>query len=318
MPVDPSPALQPRSTSADCAPPWDRVDKAVIYASEALRIARFVREYPSIETGGELFGYWTNSGAPVVSYAVGPGRGSVHRDMSFRQNADWLHGLGTDLYDRHALQHIGAWHSHHRLGLNEPSLLDIRTVVRGIEERSKFLLMIATLDTPKSPVVQNYYLVGRTGKYRPLRLRSLPGESPFRTRLGEPGEESVQDHAAIVPWCSGELLRLRRRPLVRSSAASNGERQPKSSPANAPSKGGDVRSKTARRFQCRPIAPTQGKLPPPSRRQEERAQDCLQVEFHGGQIVVNREVRAQVNELGKPQDFALAKRKPPSNRPDSG
>lgn len=287
MPVDPSPALQPRSASVDGAPPWDHVDKVLIYAAEALRIARFVREYPSIETGGELFGYWTNSGAPVVSYAVGPGRGSVHRDTSFHQNADWLHGLGTDLYDRHALQHIGAWHSHHRFGLNEPSWMDIRTVVRGIEERSKFLLMIATLDAaPESPVVQNYYLVGRTGRYRPLRLRSLPGESPFRTRLGEPGEESVEDHAAIVPWCSGELLRLpRRRPLARSSAASNGERQPKSQ-ANAPSKGGDVRRKTARRSQRPSIAPTQEKPPPPPCRPEAKAQDCLQVEFRAGRIVV--------------------------------
>ena len=287
MPVDLSPAIQPRSMSADCAPPWDHVDKVVIYAAEALRIARFVREYPSIETGGELFGYWTNSGAPVVSYAVGPGRGSVHRDMSFRQNADWLHGLGTDLYDRHALQHIGAWHSHHQLGLNEPSWLDIRTVVRGIEERSKFLLMIATLDAaPESFVVQNYYLVGRTGKYRPLRLRSLPGESPFRTRPAEPGEESVQNHAAIVPWCSGELLRPpHRRPPLRLSAASNGERQPKN-PADAPSKGGDVRSKTARRFQRPSIAPTQEKLAARPCRPEAKAQDCLNVEFQAGRIVV--------------------------------
>ena len=212
----------PRSASVDGLPPWNQADKVVIYTDEALRIARFVQEYPCLETGGELFGYWTNSGAPVVSYIVGPGPGSTHWHTHFRQNADWLHEVGTSLYDRHALQHIGAWHSHHRLGLNQPSPLDIRTVVRGMEARSKFLLMIATLDAaPDSPVVQNYYLVGPCGDYKLLRLKRLMGPSPFREGQCHPGEERVRDPAAIVHWCSGEIApSLHGRSLVRSSVAS--------------------------------------------------------------------------------------------------
>lgn len=228
-----SPTLAPRCTSVDDLRPWNCADKVVIYADEALRIARFVREYPCIETGGELFGYWLDSGAPVVSYILGPGLGSIHQYTSFHQDPDWLNDVGTELYDRHALQHIGAWHSHHRLGLNQPSKADVRTVVRGIEGRSKFLLMIATLDAaPNSPVVQSYYLVGRNGNYKPLRLKPLTGSSPFRTGPDHAGEESVRDPAAIVPWCSGELAqRLHRQSLERPSAANGRARRPKSDAA---------------------------------------------------------------------------------------
>ena len=189
---------------------WHRVKKALIYGDEAMRIARFVQEYPDIETGGDLFGYWTNSGAPVVSYVIGPGRGSAHRPASFYQNADWLHDVGVDLYDRHGLQHIGAWHSHHRLGLNQPSGGDIRTVVRAMAAKnwSTFVLMIATLDArPGSPVVQNYYLVNPDGDYKPLRLLLLDYRSPFRQGQDDPREESVQDPAANVRWRAGPSIR---------------------------------------------------------------------------------------------------------------
>ncbi len=202
---------RPRATLAHVPHPeglhaWRRANKALIYGDEAMRIARFVQECPDVETGGDLFGYWTNSGAPVVSYAIGPGRGSAHAHASFYQNADWLHDVGVGLYDRHGLQHIGAWHSHHRLGLDQPSEGDIRTVVRGMAARnwSKFLLMIATLDMrPGSPVVQNYYLVNARGGYKPIRLLMLDGRSPFRTGPDDPREESVRDPAANVHWRTG-------------------------------------------------------------------------------------------------------------------
>lgn len=265
---DPRTPLPP-ATPVAAMRPWHHADKVAIYTDEALRIARFVREYPCIETGGELFGYWLESGAPVVSYILGPGRGSIHRHASFHQNVDWLQEIGTALYDRHSLQHIGSWHSHHRLGMNEPSWGDIRTVVRGIEGRSKFLLMIATLDTaPNSPVVQNYYLVSPDGDYKPLRLKSLPGGSPFRTEPAHPGEESVQDPAAIVPWCSGELVRpFHKRALERSRAADGRKRKPKVGRAerfaNAPLAGNGVPSEASKPSLGEPTVP-EGEGGPPS------------------------------------------------------
>lgn len=178
---------------------WHRANRISIYSEEAERISRFVMAYPNLETGGDLFGFWTNSGAPVVSYVIGPGRYSRHCYASFYQDAEWLHDAGTGLYDRHGLQHIGEWHSHHQLGLNQPSAGDIRTVVRGMEAKnwSKFVLMIATRDArPGSPVVQGYYLVNPDGDYKPLRPRVLPGGSPFRTGPHDTREEPLEGPAA--------------------------------------------------------------------------------------------------------------------------
>lgn len=181
------------------SPDWHSANKVSIYHGEAERISRFVMAYPNLETGGDLFGFWTNSGAPVVSYAIGPGRYSTHCYARFYQDAKWLHDAGVGLYDRHGLQHIGEWHSHHQLGLNQPSAGDIRTVVRGMEAKNwpKFVLMIATRDaTAGSPVVQSYYLVNPDGGYKPLRPRALPGGSPFRTGPNDPREEPFHGPAA--------------------------------------------------------------------------------------------------------------------------
>ena len=178
---------------------WQRVNRVSIYGEEAARISRFVMAYPNLETGGDLFGFWTNSGAPVIAYVIGPGRRSAHRYTSFYQDEDWLCEAGTGLYDRHGLQHIGEWHSHHRLGLNKPSDGDIRTVVRGMAAKnwSKFVLMIATRDEKAgSPVLQNYYLVNPNGAYKPLRPRALAGGSPFRAGPDDPREESAEGAAA--------------------------------------------------------------------------------------------------------------------------
>ena len=188
--------------------PRGEVGKALIYADEAQRIARFVCEYPTIETGGDLFGYWTHSGVPVVSYAIGPGCGSRHHPSSFYQDADWLHDEGVRLYDQHGLQHIGEWHSHHQMGINHPSQGDIRTVVRGMAAKnwSRFLLMIATLSPrPRSPVLQNYYLVRPDGNHWPLRVQVLDGGSPFRTGLDDPREEPILGPPASVHWHPGPM-----------------------------------------------------------------------------------------------------------------
>ena len=207
MHVKPSPPTpRARSRQADNhLRDWHRANKVSIYNGEAERISRFVMAYPDLETGGDLFGFWTNSGAPVVSYVIGPGIRSTHHYASFYQDVEWLHRAGTDLYDRHGLQHIGEWHSHHRLGLKQPSAGDIRTVVRGMEEKNwaKFVLMIATKDASAgSPVVQNYYLVSPSGDYKPLRPRALPGGSPFRVGPKDPREEPFRgpaEHLASLP-----------------------------------------------------------------------------------------------------------------------
>jgi hypothetical protein len=180
--------------------------KVLIYRAEADRLGQLTFQYSDIETGGDLFGYWTHSGSPVVSYVVGPGQRSRHHRTSFYQDEGYLHDIGTDLYDQHGLQHVGEWHSHHRLGLNEPSQGDMDTVRSGMRQRgwSRFLLVITTITGEEAgSVLQNYFLfMGQASPPEPLRILCLRGTSPFRRPELDDREEKRR-RGGEVSWRPG-------------------------------------------------------------------------------------------------------------------
>lgn len=117
---------------------------AIIYRSEFDYISRCILDYPDIETGGQLFGFWTGTGIPVVLYAIGPGRNANHQVTFFNQDVDYLKSIGQELIDIYSLQHIGEWHSHHQLGLAHPSGHDASTMINSIRDVGlrRFLLCI--------------------------------------------------------------------------------------------------------------------------------------------------------------------------------
>jgi hypothetical protein len=121
--------------------------KTLIYREELNRIAGWVQEYPNLETGGDLFGFWTHSGFPVVQFVLGPGKTSTHNSTSFYQDKEHLIKAGEILRTKHGLQHIGEWHSHHQMGLAQPSGGDEQTVFNALRRYNfpKFLLCIANL-----------------------------------------------------------------------------------------------------------------------------------------------------------------------------
>ena len=55
-----------------CENPDRPSQKAIIYQSELDFISRCILDYPDIETGGQIFGYWTSTGVPVVMEVIGP------------------------------------------------------------------------------------------------------------------------------------------------------------------------------------------------------------------------------------------------------
>jgi hypothetical protein len=128
--------------------------KAIIYKGELDYISRCVLDYPDIETGGDLFGFWTYSGYPVIQYVIGPGKRSNHQVAFFNQDIDYLKEVGNALRQAHGLQHIGEWHSHHRLGLAEPSGHDITTVTKAIYNYNlgKFFLVITNVRESSSGI----------------------------------------------------------------------------------------------------------------------------------------------------------------------
>lgn len=125
-----------------------RMVRVQIFRSEMDYISRCILDYPNIETGGQLFGYWAPDGTPVVMYAIGPGLRANHQSTFFNQDVDYLLNVGNGLRYRYELQHIGEWHSHHRLGLARPSSHDTSTMVTTIKEKGlgRFLLCIGNCD----------------------------------------------------------------------------------------------------------------------------------------------------------------------------
>lgn len=126
--------------------------EVTIFLSEMDYISRCILDFKRIETGGQLFGYYTNDGKPVVLYATGPGREANHQVSFFNQDRHYLESVGKALRNLFGLCHIGEWHSHHQFGLACPSQHDTNNMISTIRERALgcFLLCIGNCDDKSS------------------------------------------------------------------------------------------------------------------------------------------------------------------------
>jgi hypothetical protein len=168
--------------------------KTLIYQEELDHIAGWVEEYPDLETGGDLFGFWTHSGFPVIQFVLGPGQNSRHNPTSFYQDREHLIKAGGILRTKHGLQHIGEWHSHHQMGLAQPSGGDEQTVFNALRQYNfpKFLLCIANLRPEAETLVSGKakYTVNlgcflfTSTRHQVGSWVVLPNESPIRKDLG--------------------------------------------------------------------------------------------------------------------------------------
>ena len=169
-----------------------------VFQSELERIGGWTSVHQRVETGGSLYGYWTHSGAPVVALSTGPGAGARHEVAAFYQDVAFMSATQASVWEGYALQHLGEWHSHHRIGLAEPSAGDIATVWSGMASRgwSRFVLGIANLGTAEVDVTLGLYLFDATDRrVTPCEVRVMRSANPFRDRAPDFG----QDPAVEVP-----------------------------------------------------------------------------------------------------------------------
>lgn len=155
---------------------------AIIYKSELDYISRCILDYPRIETGGQLFGYWTATGTPVVLYVIGPGLRAKHHQTSFIQDQDYLQPIGRELYNRYRLQHIGEWHSHHQLDLPRPSGGDLNTMQYGVGKPGfpRLLLCIGNCTATHTTVNPFNFHESDPGRYVDAAWDVVNGNSPYR------------------------------------------------------------------------------------------------------------------------------------------
>lgn len=159
---------------------------AIVYQSELDYISRCILDYPQIETGGQLFGFYTVKGTPVVCYALGPGPNANHQVTFFQQDIPYLKEKGTILAKEFALQHIGEWHSHHCLGLDHPSGHDSETMQSAIDSQhlGKMLLCIGVCDANGTTI--NGFIYSEAGSSHPqVDWVVKAQESPYRRVVDE-------------------------------------------------------------------------------------------------------------------------------------
>jgi hypothetical protein len=156
-------------------------DAVVVFQSELDYLSRYILDYPYIETGGQLFGYWTSTGVPVVLYVLGPGDNANHQHAFFNQDLEYLERVGGLLTSEFGLQHIGEWHSHHQLGLAHPSFHDAHNIQESMLHYGlpRFLLCIG-ICTPTTTTVNAFNFVDESTVYREAQWDVMAMDSPFR------------------------------------------------------------------------------------------------------------------------------------------
>lgn len=127
--------------------PQTPTPRVIIFKSELDYLSRCILDRPDIETGGQLFGYFTREGIPVVMYVIGPGPKANHKRAAFNQDIQYLVAVGEALKQRYGLAHIGEWHSHHRIALARPSGQDVDTMTSSTANQGlgRVLLFIGNL-----------------------------------------------------------------------------------------------------------------------------------------------------------------------------
>lgn len=144
-------------------------------------LSRYILDYPNIETGGQLFGYWTYDGKPVVLFVLGPGLNAGHHNTFFMQDLTYLKACATVLMQKYGLDHIGEWHSHHQLGLDHPSGHDAHNISSNMRKLgySRFLLCIGTCTNSTSSINAFMFTSSKQDFERiPWKVKDI--DSPFR------------------------------------------------------------------------------------------------------------------------------------------
>ena len=171
--------------SSDDATSSHPSQRAFIFKSELDYISRCILDYKNIETGGQLFGYWTSDGSPVVAYAIGPGNNANHQIAFFNQDVDYLKTIGEILVRHYGLQHIGEWHSHHKLGLAQPSSHDAATMSDTIRQKNlgRFLLCIGNCTDIESTLNPFNFTQEKGYNYIKSHWCMYGIQSPFRSKI---------------------------------------------------------------------------------------------------------------------------------------
>ncbi|GLZ40787.1 hypothetical protein Acsp05_44110 [Actinokineospora sp. NBRC 105648] len=162
-----------------------------VFESELAQVIGETDAHRSIETGGSLFGLWTDGGNLTVFLAIGPGPRAVRAATHFEQDPATHRAVEESLVERFGVQAVGLWHSHHHLGLTELSGGDLNRTLRFARRtgRTRFCDLLTYFgpsgrDRDGPVVVKPYlHLDAAAGRRAATGIVVLPGVSPVREAL---------------------------------------------------------------------------------------------------------------------------------------
>lgn len=159
---------------------------AMIYPSEMAVVKYHVLCLPDLETGGSLFGWYSETGLPIIALATGPGKNAKHGATSFHADEEYSFALGSAIAE-YGLQHIGEWHSHHRMSLSHPSEIDCNAMQKALGTPSsltpRFLCGIANILGDEVTLNLYYFSVEQGERYKHVPLEVKGGISLVRAGL---------------------------------------------------------------------------------------------------------------------------------------
>lgn len=108
--------------------PRNRRFTVEIPVRELKKIFSWVLKSPSEETGGDLFGLWSERQDDLenklcIYHVSGPGKLCRRTPFSFDQDVRYSSRIATYLSQQHGLDHVAVWHSH-QSALDRPSAPD--------------------------------------------------------------------------------------------------------------------------------------------------------------------------------------------------
>ena len=108
--------------------PRNRRFTVEIPVRELKKIFSWVLKSPSEETGGDLFGLWSERQDDLenklcIYHVSGPGKLCRRTPFSFDQDVRYSNRIATYLSQQHGLDHVAVWHSH-QSALDRPSAPD--------------------------------------------------------------------------------------------------------------------------------------------------------------------------------------------------
>lgn len=144
----------------------DRRFTVEIPASELKKIFSWVLKSSSEETGGDLFGVWSDGQDDLenklcIYHVSGPGKLCRRTPFSFDQDVRYSKKIATYLSQQHGLDHVAVWHSH-QSALDRPSAPDeeaIWNTMRSLAINRIALFIASSVDNRKEDDDISFFVV---------------------------------------------------------------------------------------------------------------------------------------------------------------